>query len=181
MVLLEKDSRNMKLKSLNTADDVELVGSWLSKKENYQWLDFGNGVQKVEAPTLKLMIQRDIHKMWLYTADDSDEPIGLVALSDINKNFKSAVAWCVLGRKKAARKNYTSQAVDRMIKFGFEELDLHSLYAWTLEHNTGGRRIIEENHFRFIGRRRQCHFIDGKAYDRLLYDLLKSEYKPIDK
>lgn len=166
----------MKLRFIET-NDIEIVASWLSRKENYQWLDFGNGVQQVTEPMLKLMMQRDIHAIKLYTADDSDEPIGLAALSDINTKFKSAVAWCVLGKKKAARKNYTSRAVGQVIKYGFEELDLHSILAWTLEHNTGGRRIIEQNNFQFIGRQRQCHFIDDKAYDRLLYDLLKSEYK----
>ncbi len=166
----------MKLRPLKT-DDIATVSNWLSKKENYQWLDFGNGVQKIGAPTLKMMMQRKIHEMRLYTSESKSDPVGLVALSDINMEFKSAVIWCLLGDKSEARKNYTSRAVGEMVKFGFEQLNLHSIYAWTLEVNTGGQKIIEQNNFQFIGKRRQCHFIDGKAYDRLLYDLLKSEYK----
>ncbi len=165
----------MKLQEMR-ADNIDTVASWLGKKENYQWLDFGKGAQEIKSASLKMMMQRDIHKLWIYTADDSDEPIGLVGFSDIHPSFKSAVAWCVLGVKMAARNNYTSRAVSRMIKYGFQDMDLHSIYAWTLEHNVGGRKIIEQNNFRFIGRRRECHFIDGKAYDRLLYDLLKTEY-----
>lgn len=166
----------MKLRSLKI-DDIATVSNWLSDQDNYKWLDFGNGVQKIGAPTLKMMMQRKIHEMRLYTTDNKDEPMGLVALSNINTVFKSAVIWCILGNKKAARKNYTSRAVGKMIEIGFDKIKLHSIYAWTLEHNAGGKKIIEQNNFNYIGRRRQCHFIDGKAYDRLLYDLLKSEYK----
>lgn len=166
----------MKLRPIET-DDIAIASFWLSKKENYQWLDFGNGIQKIGAPTLKMMIQRNIHEIRLFTTEDSHKPIGIVALSDINVTFRSAAIWFVLGDKKSARKNYTTEAVNKMLQIGFERRNLNSVYAWTLENNRGGKKVIEQNHFRYIGRRRKCHFIDGKQYDRLLYDLLKFEFK----
>ncbi len=166
----------MHLKQLKTSD-LETVSFWLSQEKNYQWLDFGNGTQKISAPVLKLMLQRKIHELRLFTSDESDDPIGLVALSDIDHKFRSAVLWYVLGNTSEARKKYTSRAAGEMIDIGFRKLNLNSIYAWTLEHNIGGRKVIENNNFRYIGKRRQCHYINGNAYDRLLYDLLNSEYK----
>jgi len=32
---------------LDTPEVFDLVASWLATKENYQWLDFGNGRQTV--------------------------------------------------------------------------------------------------------------------------------------
>ncbi len=166
----------MKIKPLQTNEEIKLAASWLSKKENYQWLDFGNGVQKVEASTLKLMTQKKSHSLWLYTGDESDEPIGLVGMSDINPVFKTTIGWCMLGNKMAARKDYTRRACGKLIRIAFEEMNFNSIFAWTLENNVGGRRVLEGNNFRFIGRFRKCHIIDGKPYDRLLYDLTKSDY-----
>jgi hypothetical protein len=41
-------------------------------------------------------------------------------------------------------------------------------------------RTIERLGFRFVGRQRQCHTIDGRPYDRLLFDLLASEHRELD-
>ena len=48
-----------------------------------------------------------------------------------------------------------------------------------MDHNQS-LRIIERLGFRFIGRQRQCHYIDGRPYDRLLFDLLASEHQELD-
>lgn len=33
----------MRLKTLDSAQDFELAAWWLGEKDNYQWLDFGDG------------------------------------------------------------------------------------------------------------------------------------------
>jgi RimJ/RimL family protein N-acetyltransferase len=48
-----------------------------------------------------------------------------------------------------------------------------------VDHNPS-LRTIERLGFRFIGRQRQCHYIDGRLYDRLLFDLLASEHRELD-
>ena len=62
----------MKLLPLDTPERIELVAGWLGKAENYKWLDFGNGVQRVTSITLRIMSQRDIHVFRIYTAGDED-------------------------------------------------------------------------------------------------------------
>ena len=63
-----------------------------------------------------------------------------------------------------------------MLTLAFRELELHSVHTWIVEHNPS-IRVAEHVGFRFIGRQRQCHWIDGVAYDRLLFDLLAVEHK----
>jgi hypothetical protein len=43
----------MKLLPPDTPEVFELVASWLARKENCQWLDFGNGRQSVTPALLK--------------------------------------------------------------------------------------------------------------------------------
>ena len=43
-----------------------------------------------------------------------------------------------------------------------------------------GGMFFEDLGFRYIGRQRQCHVIDGRAYDRLLFDLLAEEFTARD-
>lgn len=165
----------MRLLPLDSTDRIELVASWLAKPENYQWLDFGNGVQMVTAVMLKIMIQREIQVIRAYSVDHDDAPVGVVGLANVDRRFKTASLWAVLGEKRYG--GCTTEACREMLTLGFTELGLQAVNAWTLETNRAAQRVVERLHFTYIGRQRQSHCVDGRRYDRLLYDLLASEHQ----
>ena len=167
----------MKLLPVDTPERIELVAGWLGKPENYKWLDFGNGVQRVTPVTLRIMSQRDIHVFRIYTAGDEDAPAGVVGLTNVDRNFKTASLWAVLGNKRYG--GHTTEAAHHMLTLAFTELGLHAVNAWTVETNIPAQRCLEQLHFRYIGRQRQCHYIDGRALDRLLFDLLATEHRDV--
>ena len=156
---------------------LELVAEWLGQKENYQWLDFGCGLQRLPPASLKIMMQRDIHLLRLFTPDAHDTPIGLVALSNIARDFHTATLWYVLGDKNYAGQGYTRRAVSQILGVGFQDLGLQSVSAWAVELNQPSIRVLLRNGFRLVGRQRQCHRIDNNLFDRLLFDLLAYEYE----
>lgn len=165
----------VKLLEIDTTS-LALVARWMGDVENYQWLDFGEGSRPLSAVSLKVMSQRDNHLLRIFTADGSEAPIGVVAFSNVNRSFKTALIWYVLGERTHGGKGCTTRAVARMVGHGFRELGLHAVHAWTVEANHASIRILERNRFRFMGRQRQCHYVAGRPYDRLLFDLLASEY-----
>jgi RimJ/RimL family protein N-acetyltransferase len=167
----------MKLLPLDKPELIELAAQWLGKQENYQWLDFGNGVQRVSPVTLKIMTQRDIHLFRLYTPEESDVPVGVIGLTNVDRKFKTASLWAVLGDKRSG--GCTRQAAARLLTLGFTELGLRAVNAWAVETNIASQKVLERLHFKYIGRQRQCHYIDGRPYDRLLYDLLAEEHEGI--
>jgi RimJ/RimL family protein N-acetyltransferase len=166
----------MQLKPIDSPELLRLVAGWLSDKENYQWLEFGDGRQLATPEWLKIATQRGTHVLRVFTADDSDAPIGVAGFSNLNPHFRTGTYWIVLGDKSRAGCGYASRATSRMLTFGFAELGLQAIQTWIVEHN-GSVRVAERVKFRPIGRQRQCHVIDGKAYDRLWYDLLPSEHE----
>lgn len=167
----------MKLLPLDSPERIALAGRWLTAPENAKWLDFGNGVQCVTPVMLKVMTQRDIHCLRIYTGDSGDTPAGIVGLSNIDRHFKTAGVWCVLGDK--AQAGCSARAVSKMLTIAFTELGLRAVNCWTLEINKGGRGVIDSLPFSYIGRLRQCHDLDGRPYDRLLYDMLATEHREI--
>jgi RimJ/RimL family protein N-acetyltransferase len=165
----------MKLVPLDHPALIELAATWLGRTENYKWLDFGGGAQALSAVSLRIMAQRDLHLLRVFTPDDSDLPIGIVALSDIRRESRTAGSlWAVLGRKRSA--DYAVRAVSKLLTCGFGEVGLEAVSAWTVESNVGARRVLEQLKFRYVGRQRRRHWIDGRPYDRLLYDLLATEH-----
>jgi RimJ/RimL family protein N-acetyltransferase len=170
----------MKLLPLSSPADIELAAAWLQLQENYQWLDFGNGRQCVTPTLLRIMSQRDSHFIRIYTSEhDHDTPIGIVGLNSVDRHFRTATLWVVAGDKSFRYRGYAQLAASRFLTLAFRDLGLHSVNTWAVEHNVSVRAALRVG-FRFVGRQRQCHLIDGRLCDRLLFDLLASEHREIE-
>ncbi len=168
----------MQLLPLDSPERIRLVASWLTRKENYQWLDFGDGRQLVSPEWLKVAMQRGSYVLRIFTADDDETPIGVAGLSNINPHFKTANIWVVLGDKSQSGKGYATRATSKMLTLGFRDLGLAAIHTWIVEHNPS-IRVAERVRFRPVGRQRKCHYIDGRAYDRLWFDLLPFEHAEV--
>jgi RimJ/RimL family protein N-acetyltransferase len=167
----------MKLLPLEAPGVFDVVTGWLARKENYQWLDFGNGSQPVTPALLKIMGQRDTHFLRAYT-DTDDVPIGICGLNSINRTVNSATFWGASGDKSFRARGFGTCAGSMFLTLAFRDLGLHTINTWIVEHNPS-LKIVERLGFRFIGRQRQCHQIDGRKYDRLLFDMLASEQREL--
>src|SRR5436305_14938511 len=108
-----------------------IIACMLGKAENYKWLDFVNVVQRVTSITLRIMSQRGIHVFRIYTAGDEDAPAGVVGLTNVDRNFKTASLWAVLGNKRYG--GHTTEAAHHMPTLAFTELGLQAVNAWTVE------------------------------------------------
>lgn len=153
-----------------------VVTRWLSDENNLKWIKLGTESQKIDPVTFRIMSQRPQHDFHIYFHEDTGQPIGLVAFSEIDHTSKTATLWYMLGEKEFAGKGYTTKAVNELLRYGFYELGIRSVYAWAVKDNVASVKILEKNHFNYIGRRRQCHPVDGVLRDRLLYDLLSEEF-----
>jgi RimJ/RimL family protein N-acetyltransferase len=160
-----------------TSDDIETAAGWLRDPRNAQWLDFGSGMNAMSSMTLKLWTQRGHHAIWVFGPPEEKVPVGLVALGNIHPRFRTAEAWGVLGDKRYGTRDLTGRATALLLDYGFSTLGLESIYAWTVEINRGGRRLIERMGFRFMGRQRKSHRIGERSYDRLWFDLVPEEFR----
>jgi RimJ/RimL family protein N-acetyltransferase len=102
----------------------------------------------------------------------------VVGLTNINQLFKTANVWVVLGDRAQSGHGYASRATSKMMTLGFQELGLHAINTWIVEHNPS-IHVARKVGFKPFGRQRQCHVIDGRAYDRLWFDVLASEHQEI--
>jgi RimJ/RimL family protein N-acetyltransferase len=166
----------MELRSLESSD-IGVVAGWLSDPQNYQWLDFGNGIQSLSPALLKLMSSNAKHCLKLYSLTGGEHAVGLVGLTNIDKHFNTALLWYVLGDKAFRNRGHTSAAVWKLLGTGFNELGMRAISAWAVEANHPSIRVLEKNRFRYIGKQRACHIVDGRVMDRLLFDMVSEEYR----
>lgn len=169
----------MKLLPLDQPELYETVAGWLALPENHQWLDFGHGQQPFTPALVRIMAQRGSHFMRVYTSDRDDTPIGVVGLTHVDHVFKTATFWGLSGDKSFRNRGYSTIASSKLMTLAFRELGLHAVNTWAADHNPS-LRTIERLGFRFVGRLRQCHVINGRLCDRLLYDILATEHRELD-
>lgn len=156
---------------------LDLAVRWLADESNYQWFDFGAGRQIVTRGMLELVLKRPTHYLRVFT-DDSDQPIGIAALDNINHKARSATMWGITGEKTFRSRGYATIGLSELLSRGFGELGLNSINTWLVDTNPS-RKVVERVNFRYVGRMRQCHLINGELRDRLFYDILASEHRAL--
>ncbi len=72
---------------------------------------------------------------------------------------------------------YASEAARAIVRYGFDELRLHRIWAWSNADNMGSRRVLEKLGLRQEGRLRDKEFFKGRWWDTLIYAILKHEWQ----
>ncbi len=106
---------------------------------------------------LELVLKRPTHYLRVFT-DDSDEPIGIAALDNINRQaaHRPPCGASPARRPSAAAATTIglSELADAVVAFG--ELGLNAVNTWLVDTNPS-RKVLERVNFRYVGRMRQCH------------------------
>jgi RimJ/RimL family protein N-acetyltransferase len=155
--------------------DIPLVCQWLSRASG-EWLEFG--IAEFTPLAVKLLMNRKDEIFRLFTSDDEPAlPIGIVVLSNVNRKYKSASMWAVLGQSEMSKRGYTCRALIEILKIAFFEQDIESINCWLVDGNRASLRLLEILGFHYVGRQRRCHLIQQQWRDRLHFDLLRSEFE----
>jgi len=114
--------------------------------------------------------------LWAVTMKEQDAVIGLVGFGDWNRFHNRAMIGYDLAHAYWGQ-GISSEAVQRIIRFGFTRMNLNRIEAETIEDNLESVRMLEKPGFTLEGIRRGYSFEDdGKYHGSAMYGLLRSEY-----
>ena len=106
------------------------------------------------------------------------EPIiGCCGLCSINWKESNAEVSFYIGEESLREHGYGSDALQLLVKYGFEELGLHRIYSIIYAYNKKSLEFFDGNGFTYEGRHREARFWDGKFCDELVYGILWSPQK----
>lgn len=110
--------------------------------------------------------------------DGSTDTIGRIVLGDIIQGWKGEIWRIYIGDTSLRGKGYGRQAMEAMMKYCFEVLDLQRLY---LDHYTGNpaEYLYRNLGFTKEGVLRQNCRKNGILYDVHLFSMLKNEYEEL--
>jgi RimJ/RimL family protein N-acetyltransferase len=79
--------------------------------------------------------------------------------------------------RKFWNQGYMTEAARRIIRFGFEELGMHRIFATCDPENTGSYRVMEKNGMQREGILRENLQIHGRWRNSYSYSMLEQEYR----
>lgn len=158
-----------------TAESLEAAAKWLGEPANYKWLDFGGGRQVLTPAALHYMTRSGSHCIRT-CHDETDRLVGIVGLQHVDSKFKSAMLWGVRPRLRPPTRSNAVHQIRQIIKVGFTEYGLASIYAWVVAINAPSIVAVKAAGMTEMGRQRSAHVIDGVSYDRVLLDILPEEF-----
>lgn len=105
-----------------------------------------------------------------------DRHIGSISLMKINHREQNAELGIVIGDKTQWGQGYGQEAIELLLKFSFEEMNLHRIFLRVNATNTRGIRCYQKCGFVKEGQLRDAVYHGGCFEDQLIMSVLRSEY-----
>ncbi|MDD3022483.1 MAG: GNAT family protein [Syntrophomonadaceae bacterium] len=160
-------------------NDSEIYVRWLNDIVTYIYLDLAplviNNVFK--KGYLENALKKGAQEFGIRLAADN-KLIGNCGLININNINRKAELGIFIAEKDYLNQGYGSEAISLLLAYGFNILNLNSIYLRCYSYNMRAARCYEKCGFKPAGRYRQAKIINGVRYDDLLMDILAEEFSP---
>ena len=107
---------------------------------------------------------------------DGDRLLGFVRLEYVEWAHGAGMVRLGIGDPHERGRGYGSEALGLILRYAFDELNLHRLMAITSDYNPGAVRFFERAGFAVEARQRQAQQRDGRRWDTLIMGLLRPEW-----
>lgn len=161
--------------------DFEAIHAYASSLENVQYMTFGPNSEEQTKDFLGKSIAKyseDPMKDYVFaiTIKGTDKVIGSGGIS-LENEYEASLGWILC--RNDWKKGYGAEFAKELIRFGFEELKCHRIYATCIADNYGSYRVMERNNMR-----REAHFMRNRKHrgewsDEFIYAILEDEWEPV--
>lgn len=162
-----------------TQDDLPTVAGWHQNPEFLRLLD-ALPYPKTETSLAQRLDDTDKATdafLFAIRTLDGDTPIGYVELDGILWTHRVGGVSIAIGEAKHRGQGYGYEVMRLMLRFAFDELNLHRVQLTVFSYNERAIALYEKLGFQREGVHREHLQRDGKRYDMYLYGLLRSEWE----
>ncbi len=151
----QEDSENY-FKWINDRELVLLNGNYkpVLKKDHEQWF-------------MRTMLN-DENKTFSIIANKDNKLIGTCSLRNINPAHKNAELQIRIGDRNYHGRGYGSEAVSKLVDFGFHQLHLKRIYLHVFCHNVRAIKAYQKTNFQIEGIQKKAALINNEFVDVVL-------------
>lgn len=165
---IRKSDISLFLKWFNDPEVTQYLGVYLpfTEIEEERWIE--------ELATAKP--KRDIVFIVEIIENNITKPIGNCGLYKINQKDQNAEIALIIGEKDYWGKGYGTEALQLLIDYGFNQLNLHRIFGFVIEFNERNIKLCKKLRFKEEGRLREARFKNGRFWDVIIFGLLREEW-----
>ena len=163
---IEQDDRELLKELINDPEVEKMVVGWsfpVSTEQQINWISN----QANDKKNVRFII--DINNVGA---------VGIVSLSGLDFKNSTAIINIKLKKEDKLRKQGIGyRAINMLIDYAFNQLNMNCLIANILHYNTPSQRLFEKSGFVLDGKLRSRVYKNGSYQDLLTYSLLRSDSK----
>ncbi|TLS38197.1 GNAT family N-acetyltransferase [Pseudalkalibacillus caeni] len=179
--LLELDTDRMLLREINKEDAVDIFAyasdydvaketMWKQHETIEDSYDYIEHVKKSFEERKSItwgIVHKEDHKL-----------IGACGFGVLNESDHMGEIGYVLS-KVYWGEGYAPEAVEAMIKYGFEEMGLNRIQARCSKTNPSSERVMQKVGMEYEGTLRQNKYVNGQYIDKKMYSILREDWNSI--
>lgn len=154
---------------MQDAEMAKLTGS----QHAFTYEEIAGWINKISIPSLDRVDLMIISK-------ETKELVGEIVLNELDSINRSANIRIAIGATHTG-KGYGSEAMNLMLKHGFETLKLHRIHLGVFAFNPRAIHVYEKVGFRQEGIQRDALYAAGQYHDMIMMAMLEDEYASITK
>lgn len=162
---LEAEDMEMLRATVNDPDIEHLVGGWsfpVSRSAQMKWYDN----QIIDKNNVRYAIE----------ITENNEFIGMISLTNIDWKNRTGMSAIKLKQDAPHGRGYGCDAEFTLLKYAFEELNLHRITANVLEYNIPSIKLHTKVGAKQEGIQREAIYKHGKYHDVILFGILKEDF-----
>ncbi len=159
------------------AKAAELFAAWNVDSEYQRLLD--DRAFLFRTKTMQEWMEKDFesHYLFIIRTLRDDRPVGFIDLGGIDWSARGGWVAIGIGGRDDWGKGFGTDAMKVLLRYAFEELNLHRINLGVFEYNPRAIRSYEKAGFRHEGRQRDTLHRAGKYWDLLFMGILKSDWE----
>lgn len=159
--------------SLNTLN-------WVNNPEIMQLIDRVLPVTQLEHEEwYKDLITNGSSVVFAIINNDDLGHVGNCGLKNIDARSRKAELWIYLG-KQFAEKGYGVEAINLLLEYGFNSLNLNRIYLYCIDYNERAINAFKKCNFLIEGKFVEDIYISGKYRDTIRMAILKNNFMKRD-
>ncbi|WP_417941020.1 GNAT family N-acetyltransferase [Flavobacterium sp. RS13.1] len=110
---------------------------------------------------------------WGITLKNNPKTLGIIGFYRLQpENYRAEIGYMLLPEFHG--KGIITEAVKRLISYGFDDLKLHSIEAVIDPENFASEKVLQKCNFVKEAHLKEAQFYEGKFLDKVIYSLLNS-------
>jgi diamine N-acetyltransferase len=163
-------------------DDLPRYVEWLSDPEVAGYLEMVAPMGLAQEDhwyesMLKLPVEEQVLAIDVRKGRGGWEHIGAIGFMHMDRRNRSAEFGIHIGPKQHRNKGLGRDSILTLLRYGFENLNLHRIWLRVFEFNQPAIHLYEDIGFVQEGTQREAHYLRGRYWDVRIYSMLRREWR----